>query len=1126
MTPTRPFANFSLRAILGPLALVLGGLAIVSCQTDSEDPQPAPSAVYRVSLPELPEAWGKPDRAVLQVGSDSSVWPVADDLRSIPMELDAPPRDTVRLTLWRGGVLVYEVAYLYDNSTTLRQVAPARVHALALEVFERIQPASSHSEFVEAFAALLVANDSLVRDLGFPTKVPTGVDSSEVIREALQQIVARDTSLAVILPSQGPWALGLDSSEVVRRVRTLVRSGAMQADTATLFAPPTPPDTTAPLLRFVSPAPDSVLQSGLVRLDATVEALDPSGVDSVWIGGRMAMRTDSLWTVKGLVLDSADTLVKIEASARDRRGNRTTTNIRLRRVRAIDTTPPVTVPKDSVAPTVVRQDGTRDTTVSESVTEFVASWRVRDGGGLSRVEIQGVPATGTEGVFSRRISLAKGANSLSIVARDSSGNETRDSIVVVRREADPDTGRSPVARGAGPFDSTVADTDSTVRLVWIVSPRATPVTVLVNGVPVPGVDGVHAVTVPLLVGLNHVVLSARDGSGVVWVDSVRIVRSAPAPLPRDTLSPALVRQGGTRDTTVFETVTEFVASWSVRDDGGLSRVEIQGVPANGTEGVFSRRIALTLGTNVLYLVARDSAGNESRDSIVVRRQGRPLDTAWTLLARRPGTLDTSVANAVTSYLVGWKVLTPGTPRSVRIQGQDVAAVDGVYGATIALVVGFNRVRVEIVDSFGRAGADSVLIQRRLPVPDTEGPTVVREPGTRDTTVSNEVREFRASWRVSDPSGLRSVRVLGGTQVSEGDLQTCVATLLEGPNVLKITAVDSAANRRLDSILVWRNGRAEDKSRSYIAREPGTRDTVLDPAYNSVVLSWRVEPTGTAQTVRINGQTVLPSGGVYTTNASMAGSLRKIVIVVQDSLGLVGSDTLIVSRPTVPPKPRDSVPPVVTRQSGTQDTTVDESVAEYSVAWHASDASGLAMVRIVGQFVTPVAGVYRSSAWLVRGVNVLGIVVRDSAGNETKDSIRVTRLGEVVPEPVPQYVLRQPGTQDTSVGHEVAFATVSWKVLKRGTAQTVRINGLVVQGAEGLYSAVVPLEVGTNAIRIHVTDSAGIVGSDTVRILRREAVVFSSSPAPTHVALPARNSPLPMREEEISIAGALTKEQAA
>jgi len=367
-------------------------------------------------------------------------------------------------------------------------------------------------------------------------------------------------------------------------------------------------------------------------------------------------------------------------------------------------------PPDRSAPTVRREAPLEDTTrVAFAESTAIVAWKVSDDRRLGIVRIGGQEVAVDQGRASREIALPVGTTTVPLVALDSAGNESRDSVVLVRAPAPPpppDTAGPVVVRPSGARDTlSFSSAESTATVGWTVSALRGLAGVWIGGEPVEVFDGQAVRTVPLPVGTTKVVLLARDSAGREARDSVFLVR--PREVPPDEVPPTFRRLDSLPDTVVVSPLdTAATVSWTVSDNRALAGAWIDGDSVGVAGGEVSRTVALRPGdTLVVRLLLRDSSSNETRDSVVLVRPPMPP----------PAAKDSTLG----ALRVGAGFLQPGFLPARRLYLDTVAATDSVL-TVVALPLDTSARTV-----IHGIGADSVAVPLGLPGTLTRIEIVVR-----------------------------------------------------------------------------------------------------------------------------------------------------------------------------------------------------------------------------------------------------------------------------------------------------------------------------------------------------------------------------------------------------------------
>lgn len=871
-----------------------------SCRT-VDDEAIVGAETYQAALPDIGAAYKIPQNARWRIGRDSGEAGLYKrGLKVVSwVDLDTIPMDTVWIEYWRAGVREQVSAFLFKGTARLEWSGLSLIDSVVVEFLRRIDPSMDSSRFDTAFATALVDNDPLLRGYGFPQRSPVGMDTAEVLRIAMVLMVRKERALAQIAP-KSDWALGIDTLAVHVRVRKLCEEGVV-TDTSKIFPHPivprdttkpdtgesdttepidtlARPDTSGPDLRIVEPVAETTLEYFRDSIEVRVRATDTSGVDSVLVNRRRAVRRDSFWLAGKLFVPTLPDSLVLLVEAWDGAKNRSTVGIRVRRkappppmepyhsillpaessvpfdsatvlarwivydpasvvdsvriggVEAVyekDSTWSARVRLDSIGtPTTIRFAATtaKGTSIVDSLAvtrrkdaigpaiRFVGpadkqvfgytedsvtiSVAVTDPSGVAAVRIAGTAARDSGGRYQRRVGLALAETDTFVVeASDSVGNLSRASIALTR-QAPPDTLPPEIQRiwplsksgTSVPFDS------QTVTLRWVVTdwfglPDSS---VRIGGIAVKGVRDTFALRVPLPPSGTPVSISlvAVNAKGVSIADTVAIARA------KDTAPPVVVRKAGSR-TVPFDSVS-VVASWEVSDNHKLSSVAIGGDTVSGVGGLYRRTVALDTGRNLVAIVAVDSTGNRTSDTLEVFRVWK--DTIPPVIVRRAGTQSHEVDFDSSRVKVSWKV-TDHSPVTVTINGKEIIGSEGIYTDTITLSSTVTTVKIAATDTTDNTSSDTVTITKG---PDLRIPELKRTMETRSRTVDFQTTSIRVGWVVNDNGTLRTVNIAGEIFTQPTDsAYTRMVPLEVGDNVIRIEARDQVGNPAFDSVVIHR-----------------------------------------------------------------------------------------------------------------------------------------------------------------------------------------------------------------------------------------------------------------------------------------------------------------------------------
>jgi len=267
----------------------------------------------------------------------------------------------------------------------------------------------------------------------------------------------------------------------------------------------------------------------------------------------------------------------------------------------------------------------RSSTVPNSTGSFVIQAVATDSGsGLDSLKV-GSATLRTSARLSDTlrdtVPLVVGANVVSVQAWDHAGNTSTTTVTITRGPAPANT-KPPTITLVSPVQDTgtVPWGTKSAILSWAITGDTTITSVTVTGHPLSAHAGLYQDTADLAVGPNLFALSALDAHGLVSYDTVRIIRQA------DTLHPVVARGLGTEDTVLLQSQSIFTPTWTVMDNA-LDSVTVDGTRATaGSGNAYSVPVTLSGDSLWINLVAVDSSGNATRDSVKVRRLALPTIT--------------------------------------------------------------------------------------------------------------------------------------------------------------------------------------------------------------------------------------------------------------------------------------------------------------------------------------------------------------------------------------------------------------------------------------------------------------------------------------------------------------------
>lgn len=815
-------------------------------------------------------------------------------------------------------------------------------------------------------------------------------------------------------------------------------------------------DTKGPMIQIKSPVDGMVFGYDTPSVLVMIAATDPSGIDSVKVNGMPANPISTEYAYN-LAMESGKEIV-IQVEAWDKLKNSSTDTIKISRKGAPDTT----------APRLKLLGPASGTELSIETKTATLRWLVTDLFGIPDTEVKidgkiaqrsadtfslevAAPAPGREESHRIDVKNIKGVSNFETMSLKRAKDVTAPKLLRV------DSGRTV------PFENEKA------VVSWKVTDNYKLGSVTIAGKIVTGVDGIYSQEVALATGDNRIAIVATDSANNSSSDTVTVHRTW-----KDTSKPLVVRQSGTEPKNVPFTTTEFTASWKVTDNA-LSTVKINGTLITGTDGIYSLKVALTSPKTTIKIEAMDVAGNSKVDSITITKSDDLIDP---VVVRLPGTKDTTVPYATSTYALGWEVIDESGVGSVTVNGMPATKSGDNHRLTVSLPkVGLNEFLMVAKDVAGNESYDTIRIRRAYH--DSIAPKMARSATTKDLTVPYGTANYTLSWTVTDNDKVKNVTIGGGVTSVTGDVYSRSMDLVTGPNKFGMLATDTAGNTVTDTVVITV---ATDGTAPSIIREAGTKDSTVAYGVTSITLKWKITDDVGVASVTVNGVAVqATTSSVYSyTLTGLKSGANGVKVLAKDAAGKTSSDTLTIIRKN------DVVGPDLVITSPVDGYEIPYPGTTVDVTATALDAqSGLASIKIGTTSCT-------SSPCTVLGVaptaGKIAVVATDNEGVTTTRSINVTVGAD---KTAPQ-ITAGTGASAATVEYNETARTVKWTVADNGPIGIVTIAvgtgaAITVAPSGEIYSSIVNLVVGANIITINAKDAAGNSATLPFTVTRKNIV---------------------------------------
>ena len=452
-------------------------------------------------------------------------------------------------------------------------------------------------------------------------------------------------------------------------------------------------------------------------------------------------------------------------------------------------------------------------------------------------------------------------------------------------------------------------------------------------------------SVALVVGTNVITVTARDAAGNASTDTLTVTRTAV-----DATPPVVTITAPTSATTLSTALASVALSGTSSDAVGVTQVTWSNSAggsgtATGTTSWSAGSVALTMGSNVFTVTARDAAGNTSSDVLTITRTADTTAPVVTITAPTSATTLSTVLASVTlggtsSDAVGVTQVT--WTNSAGGSGTATGTTSWNAGS-VALVIGVNVITVTAGDAAGNTSTDVLTITR---APDTTVPTVAITTPDDCGHLHHYAATLTVRGTASDNAGVTQVTWSnsaggGGTATGTTSWSVTGTALVIGTNVFTVTARDAAGNTSMATLTVTRT----DATRPTVTITSPTSSANLSTTLPAVTLGGTAsDNVGVTQVTWTNSA---GGGGTATgTTSWSAGSVALVMgvnvltVTASDAAGNVRTDTLTVTRNP------DITAPLVTITTPTSATTFTTTAASLTVGGTASDTVGVTQVTWV------------------------------------------------------------------------------------------------------------------------------------------------------------------------------------
>ncbi|MEW6329952.1 MAG: Ig-like domain-containing protein [Pseudomonadota bacterium] len=341
--------------------------------------------------------------------------------------------------------------------------------------------------------------------------------------------------------------------------------------------------------------------------------------------------------------------------------------------------PAGTTSPDTTSPSVQITSPSGNTTVSTST--ITLSGTASDNVGVTQVTWRNTTtnasgtAAGLNNWSALNIPLQSGSNTLTVTARDATGNQSSASRTVTYNPPPPpptpDTtapsvqinnpsGNVTVTTSSIALSGTASDNVGVTQVTW----RNT--TTNASGTAA-GLNNWSVASIPLQSGSNTLTVTARDAAGNQNTDTLTVTYNAP-----DTTRPTVTISLPTSSATYTTSSSTLSLGGTASDNVGVTQVTWSNSrggsgSASGTTSWSVAGITLQDGSNTLTVTARDAAGNQNTDTLTVTYNAPVISNSAIL------TWDAVAATNLSGYRVYYGT-SPGSYQQAPGQGLSVGNI--------------------------------------------------------------------------------------------------------------------------------------------------------------------------------------------------------------------------------------------------------------------------------------------------------------------------------------------------------------------------------------------------------------------------------------------------------------------
>lgn len=844
-------------------------------------------------------------------------------------------------------------------------------------------------------------------------------------------------------------------------------------------------DNTLPTVAITTPTSGPTYLAGSSPLSLAGTASDNVAVASVqWVNGAAngTATGTTAWTASIPLTAGSNT---ITVTSTDTAGN-------------VSATSTLTVTYDNGAPAVAITTNS-GANFATNLSPVSLAGTASDPQGIASVKWSNA-ATGGSGTaaagWSTSVPLAIGGNAITITATDNAGNTstalitvTLDTTVPTVTITGPTTSPTYVTtNGVISITGTTADNIGVASVSWSTDAAVAPN----SGTATLGAGTFTIPTIDLAAGSQVITITALDTAGNSSTDTITVTR--------DNTNPTIAITSPTASGSYITGAASLVIGGTAADNlavGGVAWTRTEGSLSGAAAGTtsWSATVPLQVGTNTFTFTSTDSALNNSAGAVIVVTRDNTLP-AVQITGPTPNPTFTTGASplAISGTASDADGIASVTWSNAKTGGSASAAfAAGAWTGSVPLAIGVNTITVSATDTAGNVATDSFDVTL-----DISPPTVTITSPTVASTFVQSGAAITLGGTASDNIGVATVTALNSANGSVGTPSGTTAwtvtgiALVAGPNVITVTATDTAGNSASSVITVTRDGTPPVLAITGPTAAPTyiTNDT---PIQLSGTSSDNVAVASISWSNSLGGSGAASGTANWSASIPLFSGDNIITVTSTDTAGGFSTAQITVTF--------DNTPPAVAINAPTAAPTYVTNIAPVLLGGTASDGVQLANVTWSNAATGGTGTATGTTTWsasvpLTNGLNVITVSANDTAGNSTTDLISVTFDATVptiaigAPTALPNYLTSASTVAlGGSASDNVGVATVTCVNSANGAVG-------VVTGTTSWTVAPIALVAGDNTITVTVTDTAGNTNTDTITVKQDSVTPTVSITTPT------------------------------